>query len=1547
MQAHLSLWSLPDGDGPDLFVHRVDGKILYGTIMPFEDSKSWPSGGLYRRENEHDACGVGMVTHIKGVRSHSIIEDGLSILNNLTHRGAVGADADSGDGAGILLQVPDAFLRKVVDFDLPPAGEYGVGVAFLPTDVTQRNRCELIIEQYTANEGQRFLGWRDVPTDNSLVGEIALSEEPVIRQFFVAAQGVADNVFERKLYLIRKQAERDVRNLNLSQSHYFYITSLSASTLIYKGQLMAHQVAPYFPDLTDPDMVSAIALVHQRYSTNTFPSWGLAQPFRYIAHNGEINTVTGNRKWMQARESTLESGRFGRDIGKLFPIIEPAASDSASFDNVFELLVMNGRSLPHAAMMMIPEAWGRHDEMPQERRDFYEFHSKLMEPWDGPAAMAFTDGRMVGATLDRNGLRPARYWVTKDDRIIMASEAGVLDVAPSEVVTKARLMPGRMFLVDTVQGRIIDDVELKQELASEKPYGRWLKSNQLHLTRLDLVPMVSPMQGDDLLTHQRAYGYSVEDLKVVLGPMAQQGMEPIGSMGNDASLAVLSDQPQLLFNYFKQLFAQVTNPPIDPIREEIVMSLGVALGSEQNLLRATPIATRRVRLESPIMTSSELAKLRSVKLFNIKTVTLPMLFKAADGADGMEQALDTLCAQAEEALNNGCTLLTLSDRGMNAEMAPIPSLLATAAVHNHLIRKGLRTRAGFVVETAEAREVMHFALLIGYGAGAINPYLALDTISDLRNSGAISADISEEEAHANFVKGINKGLLKVMSKMGISTIQSYRGSHLFEAIGLASDFTEKFFTGTASRLQGIGLAEVAEETLKRHRVAYPPRQVPTVPLEHGGQYQWRRNGEFHQLNPDVVATLQAATRQNDPQTYRKYAEMVNESSRKYATLRGLMDFRFASEPIPLDEVEPASEIVKRFATGAMSFGSISKEAHENLAIAMNRLGGRSNTGEGGEDPDRFTRDENGDLRRSSIKQVASGRFGVTSYYLTNADEIQIKVAQGAKPGEGGQLPGHKVNNVIAKVRNSTPGVALISPPPHHDIYSIEDLAQLIFDLKNANPEARISVKLVAEVGVGTIAAGVSKGHADLIVIAGHDGGTGASPISSVKHAGSPWELGLAETQQILVENNLRGRTRLQTDGQLKTGRDVVVGALLGADEFGFATAPLIASGCIMMRKCHLNTCPVGIATQDPELRKKFKGKPEHVVNFFFQLAEEARELMARLGFRTFHEMVGRVDKLDMKPAIDHWKAKGLDLSAILHQPDVPEGVSVRHTETQDHGIDDILDRKLIEVAAPALERGERVTADFDIRNLNRTVGTMLGHEVTKRYLGEGLPDDTIHLNFTGTAGQSFGAFLPRGITLELAGDANDYTGKGLSGGRIIVAPPKEATYLPERNVVVGNTVLYGATGGEAFFRGVAGERFAVRNSGAHTVVEGVGDHGCEYMTGGRVVVLGKTGRNFAAGMSGGIAYVFDPRERFASRCNKAMVELSAVSEPDDIKMLHDLLTRHVDYTGSTVAQNILDEWEESYASFVKVFPTDYKRVLEEMARAAADKDAMLEGTVSG
>jgi len=1517
--------------------------------MRFEKMNPRPAEGLYRPEFERDACGVGFVTHMKGTASHDIIRDGLTILKNLSHRGAVASDADTGDGAGILMQIPDAFLRQEVGFDLPASGRYAVGSVFLPPEVDQRDRCQLAIEQYVANEGQYFLGWRDVPTDNRTIGAIARSEEPVIRQFFVANAGLEPEQFERKLYMIRKDVERAVRDTGMSQAHYFYISSLSSRTLIYKGQLTAHQLEAYYPDLSNRSMVSAIALVHQRYSTNTFPSWRLAQPFRFIAHNGEINTLTGNRKWMQARQSTLESDRLGRELHKLFPIIEPGGSDSASFDNVLELLVMAGRPLPHAAMMMIPEAWGRHDQMSPARRAFYEFHAKLMEPWDGPAAIAFTDGRMVGATLDRNGLRPARYMVTKDDRIIMASEAGVLDVPPAQVVRKWRLQPGRMFLVDTVEGRIIDDDELKTELASQRPYGRWIKANQLHLDRLDLKPVVPKAEGEALLTAQKAFGYTQEDLKVILGPMVEKGQEPIGSMGNDAALAVLSERPQLLFNYFKQLFAQVTNPPIDPIREEIVMSLGCALGAEQNLLRTSPLSARRIRLESPVLTNREMAMLREVELGGLTSHTLPMLFKVAEGEDGLRAALDTLCAEAEEALKRGCTVLILSDRNGDETLAPIPSLLATAAVHNHLIREGLRTRAGFVIETGEAREVMHFALLIGYGAGAVNPYVALDTIEEMTATGFLPDAPVPEKARANYVKAINKGLLKVMSKMGISTVQSYRGAQVFEAIGLASDVVEEYFTGTPSRLEGIGLAEVAQEAARRHVRAYPDRPAALLPLEHEGLYQWRRGGEFHQVNPDVVALLQSAVRGGGYPVYKKYAAAVHETSRRLATLRGLMDLRWADQPVPIEEVEPASEIVRRFATGAMSFGSISREAHETLAVAMNRLGGKSNTGEGGEDPVRFTPDANGDLRRSAIKQVASGRFGVTSHYLVNADELQIKIAQGAKPGEGGQLPGHKVNEVIARVRHSTPGVGLISPPPHHDIYSIEDLAQLIFDLKNANPEARVSVKLVAEVGVGTIAAGVAKGKSDHILISGHDGGTGASPMSSVKHAGAPWELGLAETQQVLVINDLRGRVRLQTDGQLKTGRDVVVAALLGADEFGFSTAPLVSMGCIMMRKCHLNTCPVGIATQDPELRKRFHGRPEDVTAFFTFVAEEVREIMARLGFRRFEDMVGRVDRLATREAVDHWKARGLNLTAILHRPEAPEGVAIRHTDRQQHDIDKILDRRLIELARPALEGGERVEAKLTVRNTDRTVGTMLGYEVTKRHGGDGLPDDTIHLTFTGTAGQSFGAFLPKGVTLDLMGDANDYTGKGLSGGVVIVRPPATATYSPERNIIIGNTVLYGATGGEAYFHGVAGERFAVRNSGAHAVVEGVGDHGCEYMTGGRVVVLGKTGRNFAAGMSGGLAYVYDPEEKFAGRCNTAMVELSHVTEAEDVETIHEMLTRYHRYTQSRTAAEVLDDWEESYPRFVKVFPLDFKRVLLERA-AEAEASAggqVLEGSRIG
>jgi glutamate synthase domain-containing protein 2/glutamate synthase domain-containing protein 1/glutamate synthase domain-containing protein 3 len=1501
--------------------------------------------GLYDPQFEHDSCGVGFVANIKGVKSHDIIEKGLQVLLNLTHRGATGADPETGDGAGLLMQMPHLFLKeecRKTGIDLPAVGGYGAGLVFLPRDVVQRNRCEELLEYYVRQEGQALLGWRDVPTDNRLVGRTSKEGEPVIRQIFVGSKAAGPAALERKLYLIRKQVERRIRESDLTEKSFFYVPSLSARVLVYKGQLMAHQIKAYYPDLSDPRMESALVLIHQRYSTNTFPSWRLAHPYRFLAHNGEINTLRGNINWMRAREATMASPLFGEDLKKIFPVIEPGGSDSASFDNALELLVMAGRPIAHAMMMLIPEAWARHDFMEQERRDFYEYHAKLMEPWDGPAAMAFTDGTVIGATLDRNGLRPARYVVTKDDLVVMASEAGVLDIPPDRVLKNGRLEPGKMFLVDTAQGRIIGDKELKHALAMERPYGQWLRENQFWLDELtdeslspaaDVPPEAEP-DDESLCRLQMTFGYSVEDQNMIMAPMAVNGEEAVGSMGTDTSLACLSDKPQLLYNYFKQLFAQVTNPPIDPIREELVMSLSTTLGSEQNLLDATPKHARKLKIKHPVLANEELARLRRVSIDGLASETIPMLFPAREGAEGLKRALDEICRRASDAIRRGVTILILSDRGVDEGNAPIPSLLAMAAVHHHLIRERTRTRAGIVVESGEAREVMHFALLIGYGAGAVNPYLAFRTLERMCGDSVLPESIDPKKAVQNYIKAIDKGLLKVISKMGISTIQSYRGAQIFEAIGLDSELVDRYFTGTASRLSGAGIEIIAEETLARHRSAYPSRPAGSPCLRNPGQYHWRRDGEYHMYNPDTIARLQHAVRSGSARTYREYAEMINDVNRSRATLRSLLDFRWAERAVPIDEVEPAKEIVKRFATGAMSFGSISKETHETLAIAMNRIGGRSNTGEGGEDPDRFLPDPNGDSRRSAVKQVASGRFGVTSHYLVNADELQIKMAQGAKPGEGGQLPGHKVDKIIAKVRHSTPGVGLISPPPHHDIYSIEDLAQLIYDLKNANPRARISVKLVAEVGVGTIAAGVAKAKSDVVLISGHDGGTGASPLTSIKHAGVPWELGLAETHQVLVMNDLRGRIVVQTDGQIKTGRDVAVAALLGAEEFGFATAPLIALGCIMMRKCHLNTCPVGVATQDPELRKKFEGAPEHLINFFFFVAEELREIMARLGFRTVTEMVGRVDRLDPVRAMDHWKARRLDLSPLLHKPDVPARVATHKVQEQDHGIDKALDYVLLEKARPAIENGTPVEIEMPIRNVHRTVGTILGSEVSRRHGGEGLPDDTIICRFKGTAGQSFGAFVPRGITLILEGDANDYLGKGLSGGRIVVFPPSGATYVPEENIIVGNTLLYGATSGEVFIRGMAGERFAVRNSGAVAVVEGTGDHGCEYMTGGRVVVLGKTGRNFAAGMSGGIAYVIDPDGYFAKRCNPGMVEAGPLAGSGEEEFVRGLIERHRDLTRSALARRVLDAWPEHLPRFVRVMPLDYKRVIAEARKEA-------------
>ena len=1507
--------------------------------------------GLYDPRLEHDACGVGFVVNIKGVRSHTLMEQAFEIAINLLHRGACGCEENTGDGAGLLLQVPDKFLRRetaALGFTLPPAGEYGVGMLFLPRRADERVQIEALIETIVDEEDQVLLGWRDVPTDDSPIGETAREAEPAIRQVFIGRSAglgngpAAQARFERKLYVIRKRVARKADGLALDQSHLFYIASLSSQTIVYKGMLIADQVTTMFPDLVDPDFESALALVHSRFSTNTFPSWPLAHPYRYIAHNGEINTLRGNINWMRAREALCESDLFGDDLQKLFPVAREGQSDTATFDNVLEFLVMTGRSLPHAILMMIPEPWSKHELMSPDRKAFYEYHASLMEPWDGPASIAFTDGTVVGAVLDRNGLRPSRYYVTTDDLVIMASEVGVLDIPPEKVLVKERLHPGRIFLIDTAQGRIIDDEEIKAELAAEHPYQAWLDTHVIHLRDLADAPYTAPADHETILRRQRAFGYTEEDLRLLLGPMAIKGIEPIGSMGTDTALAVLSDRPRLLYDYFKQLFAQVTNPPLDAIREELVTDMSSTLGRERNLLTPEPESCHQIRVDQPILDNEELAKLRHSADPTLRAVTLPMLFDAGGGAAGLERAMDALCRQASEAVEAEYVFLVLSDRGVDAAHAPIPSLLATAGVHHHLVREGLRTRCGLIVESGEAREAHHMALLIGYGAGAINPYLAFETLEELICEGEILG-IDPPQGIRQYIRALTKGVLKVMSKMGISTLQSYRGAQIFEAVGLSKAFVDQYFTWTASRVGGIGIETVATEAQQRHQRAFPTRGDEDSELDSGGEYQWRRDGEYHLFNPETVYKLQHATRSGQYQVYQEYARLVNDQSRKHATLRGLFDLRLAETPIPLDDVEPVEAILARFSTGAMSYGSISAEAHETLAIAMNRLGGRSNTGEGGEDPARYTPDANGDLRRSAIKQVASGRFGVTSEYLVNADDLQIKMAQGAKPGEGGQLPGFKVYPWIAHVRNSTPGVPLISPPPHHDIYSIEDLAQLIHDLKNANPRARVHVKLVAEVGVGTVAAGVAKAHSDVVLISGHDGGTGAAPLTSLKHAGVPWELGLAETQQVLVLNRLRERIVVQVDGQMKTGRDVVIAALLGAEEYGFATAPLVVSGCIMMRVCHLDTCPVGIATQNPELRQHFAGRPEFVENYFRFVATEIRELMATMGFRAIEEMVGHVDRLDTTAAVDHWKAEGLDLSQILHNPDVPETVARRAVRTQDHGLERALDNTLIERCAVAIEQKTPVSFSLPIRNVNRTTGTMLGSEITRRWGGDGLPDGTIDIRFTGSAGQSFGAFVPRGVTLTIEGDANDYFGKGLSGGRLAIFPPRASRFVAEENIIIGNVALYGGTSGEAFVHGVAGERFCVRNSGVHAVVEAVGDHGCEYMTGGRVVILGRTGRNFAAGMSGGIAYVLDRDGDFATRCNLDMVDLDPLAD-DDAELVQRLIMRHVDHTASRSGQRVLERWSALGPRFVKVMPRDYKRVLlaESTARAESREPGFAE-----
>jgi len=1516
-----------------------------------------PPQGLYDPQHEKDSCGVGFVADLKGKKSHEIVKNAVEVLVNLRHRGACGCDADTGDGAGILFQKPDEFFRKEagrLGVQLPAAEHYGVGFVFLPTEETQRKHCRKLVERTIAEEGQKLLAWRDVPVDETALGWLARESKPVIRQVIVGSTTDDPAAFERKLYVIRKRLELAVRHSGMERAEQFYMPSFSSRTIIYKGLLVAHQLEKFYPDLADEDVQSSLALVHSRYSTNTFPTWDLAHPFRYLCHNGEINTLRGNVNWMQAREARLASALFGKDLKNILPVITPGASDSAQIDNVLELLVMGGRSLPHAMMMLIPEAWGDKLPMDPDKRGFYEYHASVMEPWDGPASIAFTDGKCIGAVLDRNGLRPSRYVVTKSGLVVMASEVGVLDIPPAEIEKKGRLQPGKMFLVDTDEGRIIDDTEVKQTLSTRKPYRTWVDVQRVKLNALPPAPahenggMLDPR---DLLRQQQAFGYTVEDLRMLISPMALKGEEAVGSMGTDTPLAVLSERPQLVFTYFKQLFAQVTNPPIDPIREELVMSLVSRIGAEGNLFDETPEQAHQLELQHPILTEDELEKVRQVASRLFRATTLPALFKARSGEKGLGNALEELNRRAAERARAGDPILIISDRGVDAELAPIPSLLAVSSVHHHLIREGLRTRVGLIVETGEAREVVHFALLIGYGAGAIHPYLAFQTLEGMVVEGLLPG-LDAHEAQKHYVKAIGKGLLKIFSKMGISTLQSYRGAQIFEAVGLEKKLVEEYFTGTPSRVGGASLDVIAEEARLRHERAYPPVEVGAPELDTGGQYQWRVRGEHHMWNPVSVSKLQHAVRQESHETYREFSRISNDQSRKLATLRGLLEFR-KSTPIPVEEVEPAKNIVTRFCTGAMSFGSISKEAHENLAIAMNRIGGKSNTGEGGEDPARFIPDENGDSRSSAIKQVASARFGVTSHYLVNARELQIKMAQGAKPGEGGQLPGHKVDEVIARIRHSTPGVTLISPPPHHDIYSIEDLAQLIFDLKNANPRARVSVKLVAEVGVGTVAAGVSKAKADGVLISGHDGGTGASPLTSIKHAGIPWEIGLAETQQVLVLNDLRGRIRVQTDGQLKTGRDVAIATLLGAEEYGFATAPLVASGCLLMRKCHLNTCPVGIATQDPRLRKKFAGKPEHVVNYFFFVAEELREIMAQLGFRKVDDMIGRVDLLETADAIDHWKARGIDLSTILYRPEVPPTIAVRNVQAQDHGLDGVLDHQLIELARPALESKTTTEHSLPIHNSNRTTGAMLGSELTRRHGGDGLPDDTIRFQFKGSAGQSFGAFVPRGITLTLEGDSNDYIGKGLSGGKIIVYPPAESTFVREENILIGNTVLYGATSGEAYFSGVAGERFAVRMSGAHAVVEGVGDHGCEYMTKGVAVILGKTGRNFGAGMSGGVAFVLDVDGDFASQVNLGMVELEELVHAADIELVKELIEKHAAYTGSPRAKRILSDWEAHVVKFVKVMPSEYRIALEKLkdkeamaGRAAGDELAVSAGKVA-
>jgi glutamate synthase (NADPH/NADH) large chain len=1495
--------------------------------------------GLYDPVNEHDSCGVGFIAHIKGERSHQIIIDAEEILCHMDHRGARGAEVNTGDGAGMLTALPHQFLRRVaaedLKVDLPAPGQFAAGLVFLPTNAEERQFCKDTIEKITVEQGQKLVGWRKVPVDSNAanIGPSARAVEPVIEQVFIAAaDGLDAEAFERQLYVIRKRASHQLRiDSGLQQAKLFYVCSLSMKVIVYKGQMFSSQLMAYYPDLTAPDFESHLAMVHSRFSTNTFPSWDRAHPNRFMCHNGEINTLRGNTNWMHARHGVMQSDLFGDDLRKLFPIIEPDCSDSGNFDNALELLLMSGRTLPEAVMMMIPEAWENHESISPEKRGFYEYHSCLQEPWDGPASIAFTDGQYIGAVLDRNGLRPSRYYVTHDDFVIMASEVGVLPVPPEKVKIKGRLQPGRMFLVDFEQGRLIPDDELKYDIASRKPYPQWLENQRIQLSELPDVESPEPYETAELLTRMQAFGYTVETLQFMLKGIVESKKDPVGSMGNDAALACLSDSPRLLYDYFKQLFAQVTNPAIDSIREEIIMTLQGFIGPEGNPLETTEAQCHRLAVPQPILTNAELAAIKELDYRGWRSQVIDITYPKTEGVMGLEPALQRICEEATAAIEGGHQIIVLSDRNAGSDRVPISSLLATGTVHHHLVRTESRTRIGIVVESGEAREVHHFCLLVGYGADAINPYIAFEAIYQLSRDGAFEKPISPDQLLESYITGVCKGLLKVMSKMGISTLASYKGAQVFEAVGLNSDVIEQCFAGTISQIEGVGFDVLAIEASRRHELGYPTRETVRLPvLPNDGQIHWRSGGEQHINNPEMIMHLQAASRTNSRAAYEQFAELINDYNRNRCSLRGLLVFK-KGNPVPLEEVEPAKEIVKRFCTGAMSFGSISRETHETLAIAMNRLGGKSNTGEGGEDYERFKTLPNGDSKRSAIKQVASGRFGVTSWYLTNADQLQIKIAQGAKPGEGGELPGHKVSEEIAATRHTTPGVGLISPPPHHDIYSIEDLAQLIHDLKNANPSARISVKLVAEFGVGTIAAGVAKGHADHILISGHDGGTGASPVTSIKHAGTPWELGIAETHQTLVMNDLRSRVRLETDGKLCTGRDVVIATMLGAEEYGFATAPLISLGCIMMRKCHLNTCPVGVATQDPELRKKFTGKPEHVVNYFFMVAEDARQIMAELGFRTIDEMIGRVDMLEVDKAIEHWKASDLDLTPLLTPVKKPHlGVEVYCTIKQDHGLDKALDNELISLARPALERAENVNIKLPVQNINRVVGTMLSHEVSKAYGVEGLPEDTIHIKLDGSAGQSLAAWLVSGVTIELEGDANDYTGKGLSGGRLIVYPPKNSTFTPEENIIIGNVALYGAIEGQAFFRGMAAERFAVRNSGVHTVIEGIGDHGCEYMTGGRAIILGPTGRNFAAGMSGGIAYVWDVDGKFATRCNLGMVELERIETDEEKSEVRHLIELHARYTGSTVAKRILDDYDRYVPDeFVKVMPTDYKRVLEQ------------------